>query len=248
MAARGRRDTAEAVPLDALRDGTALADARLVVNTTPLGLAGDRSRSRFEAAPRHCLFVDLVYGATPVAVPGRRRERRAVRRSTAPRMLLHQGALAFEWPGRAGVRHSPPWCWRSVVRDSRCLASADAVRSASPPARTMSSRLGEILRRRGVLTAEQLALATGQRSRRGRSPASCRVSASSPRMSLVRALARRIPPAESSSRCAAQVPRAALDVVPHALARTAPDRSRRARRLDADHRHGRPVRPSPSPR
>ena len=93
---RAEGDTAEAVPLDALRDGAALADARLVVNTTPVGLAGKSLAVRFEAAPRHCLFVDLVYGATPspFLVAAAKAGRPTL---DGAAMLLHQGALAFEW-------------------------------------------------------------------------------------------------------------------------------------------------------
>ena len=93
---RAEGDTAEAVRLDALRDGAALADARLVVNTTPIGLVGKSLAVRFEAAPRHCLFVDLVYGATPspFLVAAAKAGRPTL---DGAAMLLHQGALAFEW-------------------------------------------------------------------------------------------------------------------------------------------------------
>jgi type IV pilus assembly protein PilB len=81
----------------------------------------------------------------------------------------------------------------------------------------MSSRLGEILRRRGVLTAEQLALAT-------RPEQAGPLAGELPRLGLVAedvlvcALADEYGLGVVEP-CAAQVPRAALDVVPHALAR-----------------------------
>ena len=87
-------------PLEALRRGAALEGAALVVNTTPVGLAGRSLAVRIEATPRRCLVVDLVYGPKPS--PFLRAAARA-RRSIldgAP-MLLHQGALAFEaWTER----------------------------------------------------------------------------------------------------------------------------------------------------
>lgn len=92
------------VPLAALADGTALEGAALVVNTTPLGLAGDRLRIRYTASPRDCLFVDLVYAPRPTAfVAGAARGGRAALDGSS--MLLHQGALAFEaWTGRRAPR------------------------------------------------------------------------------------------------------------------------------------------------
>ena len=92
------------LPLAALADGTALEGAALVVNTTPLGLAGGGLRMRFAASPRRCLFVDLVYAArpTPFVAEATRAGRAALDGST---MLLHQGALAFEaWTGRRAPR------------------------------------------------------------------------------------------------------------------------------------------------
>jgi len=87
---------ARSVPLDALSDGAALDGARLVVNTTPVGLAGRSLAVRVGACLGRCLFVDLVYGATPspflvAAAKGRRPT------LDGAAMLLHQGALAFEW-------------------------------------------------------------------------------------------------------------------------------------------------------
>jgi shikimate dehydrogenase len=92
------------VPLAALADGTALEGAALVINTTPLGLAGGGLRMRVAASPRRCLFVDLVYAArpTPFVAEATRAGRAALDGSA---MLLHQGALAFEaWTGRRAPR------------------------------------------------------------------------------------------------------------------------------------------------
>jgi shikimate dehydrogenase len=87
-------------PLEALRRGAALEGAALVVNTTPVGLAGRSLAVRIEATPRRCLVVDLVYGPRPSPFL------RAAARTGRPvldgaAMLLHQGALAFEeWTER----------------------------------------------------------------------------------------------------------------------------------------------------
>jgi shikimate dehydrogenase len=87
-------------PLERAAVTAALEDAQLVVNTTSTGLGSDRLPVRAGAAPRACLFVDLVYGRRPT--PFLRSATRA-RRPTmdGAGMLLHQGALAFEaWTGR----------------------------------------------------------------------------------------------------------------------------------------------------
>ena len=81
-------------PLAALRAGAPLRDARLVVNTTSAGLAGRALPVRAAAAPRRCLFVDLVYTRTPFLAAAARAGRPTLDGSG---MLLHQGALAFEW-------------------------------------------------------------------------------------------------------------------------------------------------------
>ena len=68
---------------------------RLVVNTTPVGLAGTRrARRAAGTAPRRCLFVDLVYARTPFLAAAARAGRPTL---DGAGMLLHQGALAFEW-------------------------------------------------------------------------------------------------------------------------------------------------------
>jgi shikimate dehydrogenase len=95
----GGRDVHVAA-LEALRRGAALEGAALVVNTTPVGLAGRSLAVRIEATPHRCLVVDLVYGPKPS--PFLRAAARAGRPvlDGAP-MLLHQGALAFEaWTER----------------------------------------------------------------------------------------------------------------------------------------------------
>ena len=100
-AARGARATA-----------TALEGAALVVNTTPLGLAGGGLRMRFAASPRRCLFVDLVYARAPDAVPRGGDRARVAPTLDGSAMLLHQGALAFEaWTGRRAP--APRWRARS---------------------------------------------------------------------------------------------------------------------------------------
>lgn len=82
------------VPLTALRSGVGLEAARIVVNTTPVGLAGRSVAVRVDAAPRRCVFVDLVYGSTPFLAAAARAGRPTL---DGAGMLLHQGALAFEW-------------------------------------------------------------------------------------------------------------------------------------------------------
>jgi shikimate dehydrogenase len=86
--------------LDALEDGVGLSDARLVVNTTSIGLGAEPIAVRHGATPHDCIFMDLVYGAQPT--PFLRAAARARRRTLdGSDMLLHQGALAFEaWTGR----------------------------------------------------------------------------------------------------------------------------------------------------
>jgi len=74
------------------------------VNTTPAGLAGAPLPIDPRVTPRHCLFVDLVYGARPSRFLAR--ATKAGRRTLdGSLMLLHQGALAFEaWTGRTAPR------------------------------------------------------------------------------------------------------------------------------------------------
>jgi shikimate dehydrogenase len=105
---------ARVVPLGALRDGAALEGARLVVNTTSVGLTGRSVAVRFEAAPRRCLFVDLVYGRAPSPFLFAAAKKRRPTLDGAG-MLLHQGALAFEWwTGRRAPLHAMVLALRSA--------------------------------------------------------------------------------------------------------------------------------------
>src|SRR3989441_7579954 len=62
---RLRAGATVAVPLAALERGQGLEDATLVVNTTPLGLAGHSPRGRLLTAPRRRLLDGLVHGVPP---------------------------------------------------------------------------------------------------------------------------------------------------------------------------------------
>jgi shikimate dehydrogenase len=108
-----------AVPLESLRDGGPLEDARIVVNTTPAGLAGRRVTVRSSAAPRRCLFVDLVYARTPFLAAAAHAGRPTL---DGTGMLLHQGALAFEW-----------WTGRPAPLDEMVLALRSAGLALSRP-------------------------------------------------------------------------------------------------------------------
>src|SRR5262245_7659564 len=119
--------------LSALARGDALADATLVVNTTPLGLAGARLAIRSQAAPRRCLFVDLVYGPrpTPFLIGAARTGHPTLDGST---MLLHQGAFAFEaWTGRRAPRPAMARALRAAGLTLTGLDPAASVRSRRPP-------------------------------------------------------------------------------------------------------------------
>ncbi len=87
-------------PLNALQDPAPLKRAALVVNSIPLGLHNDTFPALdYGATPRRCLFYDLVYGPQPTIFLQRAYH---AQRPTLDgrRMLLHQGALAFElWTG-----------------------------------------------------------------------------------------------------------------------------------------------------
>ena len=86
--------------LDALQDPARMKRAALVVNGIPLGLHNDTFPALdYGATPRGCLFYDLVYGPQPTVFLQRAHH---AQRPTLDgrRMLLHQGALAFElWTG-----------------------------------------------------------------------------------------------------------------------------------------------------
>jgi shikimate dehydrogenase len=86
----------------------ALADATLVVNATPVGLADDAHPVPVEQLPRRAAVMDLAYrrGETAWIRAARARGHRAC---DGLEMLLEQGALAFErWlgvePDRAAMR------------------------------------------------------------------------------------------------------------------------------------------------
>ena len=119
-----------AVPLAALERGQGLEDATLVVNATPLGLAGSGPRVRYAAAPLGCLFVDLVYGARPTPfLAGAARAGRPT--LGGAHMLLHQGALAFEaWTGRRAPRAAM----------ARALHAAGLALTLPPGAATVAAR------------------------------------------------------------------------------------------------------------
>jgi len=124
-----------AVPLAALERGQVLEDATLVVNATPLGLAGSGPRLRYVAAPRGCLFVDLVYAAhlTPFLAGAARAGRPTL--GGAP-MLLHQGALAFEaWTGRRAPRAVMARALRAAGLALTLLPGAATVAARRPPTR-----------------------------------------------------------------------------------------------------------------
>jgi len=124
-----------AVPLAALERGKGLEDATLVVNATPLGLGGSGPRLRYAAAPRGCLFVDLVYAAHPTPfLAGAARAGRPTL-GGAP-MLLHQGALAFEaWTGRRAPRAVMARALRAAGLALTLLPGAATVAARRPPTR-----------------------------------------------------------------------------------------------------------------
>src|SRR5262249_32981988 len=132
LARLGTTDLA-VVPLSMLARDEVLADASLVVNTTPLGLAGARLRVRYAAAPRGCLFVDLVYGTRPTPfLAGAARARHATLDGGA--MLLHQGALAFEaWTGRRAPRAAMARALRAHGLTLTQLAPAATSNRRRPP-------------------------------------------------------------------------------------------------------------------
>ncbi len=88
------------VPLNTLQDPALMKRTALVVNSIPLGLHNDTFPALdYSATPRRCLFYDLVYRPQPTVFL--RRAHHAQRPTLdGRRMLLHQGALAFElWTG-----------------------------------------------------------------------------------------------------------------------------------------------------
>ena len=102
--ALGRRFSAKGVRcaageprgLDALVDTELLADARLIVNATSMGLTTPRfARLAYSATAEDCLFYDLIYSREPTVFlkPGLAAGRRA---SDGAGMLVNQGELAFK--------------------------------------------------------------------------------------------------------------------------------------------------------
>ncbi|MCX8071168.1 MAG: shikimate dehydrogenase [Candidatus Binatia bacterium] len=90
----------EAHPLAALRNPASLQHARLVINTTSVGLHGEPfPPMAIEATPPNCLFFDLIYGRETAFLQQAARFRRPT--LDGVEMLLHQGAAAFRlWTGR----------------------------------------------------------------------------------------------------------------------------------------------------
>jgi shikimate dehydrogenase len=122
------------VTLAALARGDVLTDADLVVNTTPLGLSGARLSVRHAAAPRRCLFVDLVYGTRPTPFLARA-ARTGHRTLDGAAMLLEQGALAFEaWTGRPAPRAAMARALRTAGLTLTEPATSATVRPRRPPA------------------------------------------------------------------------------------------------------------------
>jgi shikimate dehydrogenase len=89
-----------AAPADTSPAALALRRARVVVNTTPVGMRGEPFLDfAYAATPPDCAFYDLIYTAprTPFLSPAARL-RRPVANGLG--MLLHQGAAAFAlWTG-----------------------------------------------------------------------------------------------------------------------------------------------------
>ena len=199
--------------------GMPLEGARLVVNTTPVGLAGRSLALRIgaDAAPLPLRGPGLRRG--PVTLPACGGARRASharrRRHAAP-------------PGRARLRsldgptarRSPRWRWRSVLRASPCPGGPEPVASGAPPARTMTSRLGDLLRRRGALAAEQLASAIeAQREHGGALAGISSGSVCWTRTGWSRCSAAEYRAAGRRSAQRPTSPATPLEAVPHALAR-----------------------------
>ncbi len=121
------------VGLATLVRGDALRDAAVVVNTTPLGLAGAQLAIRYTAAPRGCLFVDLVYGPrqTPFLAAAARAGYGTLDGSA---MLLHQGAFAFEaWTGRRAPRTAMAQALRAAGLPLTGLTPAATFQGPRPP-------------------------------------------------------------------------------------------------------------------
>lgn len=124
-----------AISLAALEPGEVLEDATLVVNATPLGLAGAGPRLRYAASPPGCAFVELVYAARPTPfLAGAARARRTT--LGGAHMLLHQGALAFEaWTGRRAPRAAMARALRRAGLALTQPTRAVRLRDRRPPTR-----------------------------------------------------------------------------------------------------------------
>jgi shikimate dehydrogenase len=90
------RAAADPRGLDALMDSALLADARLIVNATSMGLTTDRfARLDYDSTAADCLFYDLIYSrdATAFLKPAIAAGRRS---ADGAGMLVNQGELAFK--------------------------------------------------------------------------------------------------------------------------------------------------------
>src|SRR5947207_89206 len=101
------------------------------VNTILFAAGGPRLR--YVAAPRGCLFVDLVYAARPTPfLAGAARAGRPT--LGGAHMLLHQGALAFEaWTGRRAPRAVMARALRAAGLALTLLPGAATVAERRPP-------------------------------------------------------------------------------------------------------------------
>jgi len=97
LSAKGMtRAAGEPRGLDALIDSKLLADARLIVNATSMGLTTDRfARLDCNSTAADCLFYDLIYSREPTAFlkPALAAGRQA---TDGAGMLVNQGELAFK--------------------------------------------------------------------------------------------------------------------------------------------------------
>jgi shikimate dehydrogenase len=85
---------------------TALADATLIVNATPVGQQNDEMPTEIAMIPKKAAVMDLVYrrGATPWVKAARKR---GIRAADGLPMLIEQGALSFQrWFGREPDREA----------------------------------------------------------------------------------------------------------------------------------------------
>jgi shikimate dehydrogenase len=105
-----QRAKADPRGLDALMDSALLADARLVINATSMGLTTERfARLNYDSTAADCLFYDLIYSRDETAFlkPALALGRRA---ADGAGMLVNQGELAFKLFNRvappAGVMRS----------------------------------------------------------------------------------------------------------------------------------------------